>query len=269
MAVKNLIARPESYGLTLADVPNRPFFTILTTSRHIDVKLAAQLAEMPVEDFLALNPSHNRPVIRAESSQSILLPADRADRFQANLSAHDQPLTSWQSYTIGRQDRLEGIAERFGIPVAQLRDVNGLSSRVRTLAGLTILVPTKRENTEVDLASAGFATPAAPEPRPSTSTAPQKYVVKPGESLAVIAQRFGLSVAQLASRNGIRNGRITAGQTLLIDGASAQAVAATPAASEQRTASAAKPAQVHKTKAASTKRAPVARTAVVYSPRPQ
>ena len=215
MAVKNLVARPEAYGLTLAEVPNRPYFAVVTTDRHIDVKLAAQLAEMPLEDFLALNPSHNRPVIRAEASQSILLPADRAERFQAKLQAHSEPLVSWQSYTIERQDSLEKIGARFGIPASQLREVNGLSPAVRNLAGLTILVPSVKERSELDVAAAGFATPSAPVK--TAAAAPAKYVVRPGETLAAIANRFGMSAAELASRNGIRNGRVLAGQALTID----------------------------------------------------
>jgi len=215
MAVKNLIARPEAFGIALADVPNRPYFVVVTTDRHIDVKLAAQLADMSVEEFLALNPSHNRPVIRAESSQPILLPADRVERFQTKLQAHNEPLVSWQSYTIERQDSIEKISARFGIPASQLREVNGLTPAIRNLAGLTILVPSAGERSELDVAAAGFATPSAPV-RTAAQT-PQKYVVRSGDSLGSIASRFGLSVAELASRNGIRNGRVLAGQTLIID----------------------------------------------------
>ena len=224
MAVKNLIARPEAFGLALADVPNRPYFVVVTTDRHIDVKLAAQLAEMTVEEFLALNPSHNRPVIRAEQPQPILLPADRAERFQAKLHSHSEPLVSWQSYTIERHDSLEKIGARFNIPASQLREVNGLSPAIRNLAGLTILVPSTRERSELDVAAAGFATPSAPVK--TVAQSPLKYVVRPGDSLGSIASRFGLRAAELATRNGIRNGRLLAGQTLTIEGASSAQTAA-------------------------------------------
>jgi len=266
MAVKNLIARPEAFGLTLADVPNRPYFVVVTADRHIDVKLAAQLAEMSVDEFLALNPSHNRPVIRAEPSQPILLPADRAERFQSKLQAHAEPLVSWQSYTIERQDSIEKIGSRFGIPPTQLREVNGLSPALRNLVGLTILVPSVKERSEMDIAAAGFATPSFPI-RPA-APAPVKYVVRPGESLAAIAARFGVSVAELATRNGIRNGRVLAGQTLTIEGSNrVTQTAQTPAAGTgQAMKTAAKPAQARRS-ATQVKRASDGRTQVVYSGR--
>ena len=262
MAVKNLIARPQAFGMTLAEVPNRPYFMVVTTHRHIDVKLAAQLADMAVEDFLALNPSHNRPVIRAEPSQSILLPADRAERFQTNLQAHVEPLVTWQSYTIERHDSIEKIGARFGIPAPQLREINGLSPAVRNLVGLTILVPNGKERAEVDVAAAGFATPAAPIK--AAAPAQSKYVVRAGETLAAIASRFGVSIAELAKRNGIRNGRVLAGQTLTIDGSNR--VAASAPSVGQAAKVPARPAQTLKA-AVQVKRTTGGRAQVVYTGR--
>jgi len=216
MAVKKILTQPESYGLTLAEVHNRPYFTVVTTDRHIDVKLAARLADMPVEEFQALNPSHNRPVIRADASQPLLLPADRADIFQTNLQTHGESLTSWQSYTIEKGDRIERIAQRFGIALSQLKEVNSIPARLRSLVGLTILVPAAGEQAGGDIAAAGFAAPVLAQVAGSAAAAAHaaKHVVKAGETLAGIARRYRLSVNELAAKNGIRNGKIRTGQSL-------------------------------------------------------
>ncbi len=42
--------------------------------RDIDVELAAKLADVSLEDFKALNPQMNRPVILAAGTPQILLP---------------------------------------------------------------------------------------------------------------------------------------------------------------------------------------------------
>ena len=47
-AVKSIIANPALYGLTLAEIPNRPYFTTVTTTRNMDIRLAAKLADTPV-----------------------------------------------------------------------------------------------------------------------------------------------------------------------------------------------------------------------------
>jgi membrane-bound lytic murein transglycosylase D len=217
MAVRNIVANPERFGLTLAEVPNRPYFTVVTTARHIDVKLAAKLAQMPLDEFQALNPSHNRPVIRADAAQAILLPADRAEAFEANLQAHGDALTSWQSYTIGRGERIERVAQRFGIAPARLKEINGIPARLRNLAGLTILVPAGG-GSGGDVAAAGFAPSVVAETTPAAAVAARtvRHVVKTGETLSGIARRYRVSTSQLAAQNGIRNGKIRVGQALVI-----------------------------------------------------
>jgi membrane-bound lytic murein transglycosylase D len=142
-AVKNIIASPQSYNLTLAEVPNEPYFATVTTSRHIDVNLAARFAEVPLEDFKFLNPAHNKPVIKAHGSETILLPRDKVAVFERNLRAHDKPLVSWQAYTVKRSDKPEGIAARYGMSVTELKEVNRIPPAKKIVAGQTLMVPVK------------------------------------------------------------------------------------------------------------------------------
>ena len=138
-AVKNIIANPERYGLTLPEVANKPYFAVVTTTRPMDVKLAAKLAEVPMEEFLSLNAGHMRPVIRA-GSQSLLVPADKVNRFQANLAGHDQPFLSWQVHTVQKGEQPDGIAKRYGTSLAALKEVNG---NRKFTPGAAVLVPAK------------------------------------------------------------------------------------------------------------------------------
>src|SRR5262245_24743075 len=142
-AVKNIVSNPQAYGLTLADISNRPYFATVTTSRHIDVKLAARLAEMPLEEFKFLNPAHNKPVIKAQGNETIMLPLDQVDVFKRNLEAHDKPLVSWQAYTVKRSDKPERVAASHGMTLEQLKEVNGIGAPKKIVAGQTLMVPVK------------------------------------------------------------------------------------------------------------------------------
>jgi membrane-bound lytic murein transglycosylase D len=53
----------------------------------MDVKTAARLANMSLEEFRHLNPSHNRPIIKPDTA--VILPADRLDTFNTNLDKHE------------------------------------------------------------------------------------------------------------------------------------------------------------------------------------
>jgi membrane-bound lytic murein transglycosylase D len=144
-AVKNIVANPGQYGIVLPDIPNRPYFATVTTKRHIDVKLAAIFAEMELEDFRFLNPAHNKPVIKADGTETIVLPIDRIAAFQRNLEAHDQPFVTWQTYTVKRQDQADTIAKKHGLTVAQLKEANGITGKKTIVAGQTLLVPLKSD----------------------------------------------------------------------------------------------------------------------------
>lgn len=141
MAVRNIVTYPEHYGITLADIPNQPYFATVITHRHIDVKLAASFAELSLEEFRFLNPAHNKPVIKSNGAETIVLPVEKIAIFQENLESHSQPLVTWQTYTVKRSDRPEGIAAKHGITLAQLKEVNGITGRKRITAGQTLLVP--------------------------------------------------------------------------------------------------------------------------------
>ncbi len=144
IAVKNIIANPARFGVQLASVPNEPYFEVITVKKHIDVKLAAKFADMPLDEFKFLNPAHNKPVIKADGTETIVLPRAKVATFHSNLESHDKPLVSWQAHTIKPGEKPEKIAAKYGMSVAELKQVNGITgnnSRFRT--GQSLLVPVK------------------------------------------------------------------------------------------------------------------------------
>lgn len=140
-ALKNIIAHPELFHLRLDPIPNTPYLATLERPADMDVALAARLAELPVDEFLALNPQFKRPVIRGGPDTQLVLPADRVDGFLARLESHEAPLVSWRAYTLRPRERVDQVAARFGTTGLKLRQVNGLDPRARVLAGTTLLVP--------------------------------------------------------------------------------------------------------------------------------
>lgn len=139
-ALKNILGNPQTFArLGLPFIPNEAYLATTTASRPMDVKTAARLANMSVEEFRHLNPSHNRPIIRPDTP--VVLPADRVGRFAEAVENHDEPLTEWQAYAVKSAERINDIAKRFGITPQELIQANGLPGNVRLAAGSKILVP--------------------------------------------------------------------------------------------------------------------------------
>jgi membrane-bound lytic murein transglycosylase D len=86
-ALKNIIANPELFGISLDPLPNEPYFTAVENTRNLDLRTAAKLAEMPIDEFLALNPAFNSATISAAETSVILVPADKGDTFRQNLES--------------------------------------------------------------------------------------------------------------------------------------------------------------------------------------
>ena len=165
LAIRNIVLSPGSYGLVLDTVPDQPYFAKVAAPARIDLKLAAHLAELSLEDFKALNPSFNKP-IAAGSLGYFLLPQDRAETFRHNLAAYQAtraPLVSWTTYTARAGESLDVIGKRYGMTGLALRFANpGLKERRGKLAQATTLqVPLGRET-----ASITAQIRQAPVPRP-------------------------------------------------------------------------------------------------------
>jgi membrane-bound lytic murein transglycosylase D len=209
-AVKNIVRDPEKYGLALADIPDAPFFTVVKTTRKMDTKRAAELAELSLEEFLALNPQHNRPVIAGADQQSILLPIDNAEIFAAKLQLTDQPLVSWQAYRLKPNESLPQVATKYAMSVETLRAVNGIGSRSRVPVGHTLLVPSQRPSNEAALTLTQAVFTTVPAGRTFY------YTAKRGDTLQSVAVRYGVTAQELKSWNGISRDMLASGQKLRV-----------------------------------------------------
>jgi membrane-bound lytic murein transglycosylase D len=227
IALKNILLQARELGLPLPPVPNEPYFATVEKTRPIDLKLAARFAGMQVDEFVALNPAHNRPVIAATRNNLIRLPADRVEGFLDAMRRHEasgKPLASWQPYTLQRGESLEEVARRAGVAPAEVLDANGLSRSARILAGTRLLVPQRQVADESQVEA--FAGPRVYEELRQPEIV---HVVRPRETLATIARRYNVAGDQIRRLNNLQDPKaaLASGTRLLIQRASSQTVLTT------------------------------------------
>jgi len=246
-AVKNIVRDPEAYNLELAHIPEAPYFTVVRTTRKMDVKIAAELAEMPLDEFLSLNPQHNRPVIAGADETTILLPYDKAELFASKLALSHQPMVTWQAYRTKPNETLPLLAARFGLSLETLRTVNGIGARANVPVGHALLVPTQAPSdaTMASLQNAVFTTV------PSGRTLYHR--VRNGETLSSIASRYAVTAQDLKQWNSGMNPKMVAGQRLRV----ISDVASPGTRSKQRKTTSVRPAHAVSKKASSPKQAAI------------
>ncbi len=202
-AVKNIVSRPEQFGLTLPELRNHPYFLSVPIERDIDVSLAAHLADVSLEEFRYLNPQMNKPVILAAGTEQILLPYDNANRFVRALASHKGPLATWTAWVAPKTLRPADAAKLVGMSETVLREVNHIPPRMLVKAGSTLLVPrTARRDSDVpehvaDNAMIALAPDVPPMKRLTLRAG------KRGESVVAVAKRYGVSATQVAQWNKV------------------------------------------------------------------
>jgi membrane-bound lytic murein transglycosylase D len=152
-AVKNIVANPGQYNVALPVIDNQPYFTTVDKTSDIDLAIAAQLAEMSVDEFKALNPQFKRPVITGEDGTKILLPQKNAEKFHLNLAQWGQALSTWTTHKItGAKESIASLASKFGTTPEVIRQANNIPAQTRLKAGSTILVPKTSASMHSDIA---------------------------------------------------------------------------------------------------------------------
>ncbi len=229
-AIKNIIANPKKYGITLPNVSNTPYFTAVQKNRDIDIAVAAKLAEMSVEEFKSLNASFNRPMILAEHQPTLLLPTNRVDIFNANLEAYQGKLSSWQTYKSKSGESYNAIAKQYGISVAKLRAINGLSKKATRAVAQTLLVPAPGQGGGIQLASLEVldsdeqTAKSAPSRRQKDIVVLRRkanvrtHTVKNGDTLFSLAKRYKTSVNELRKLNNLKSSKLALGDRLRVPG---------------------------------------------------
>jgi len=215
-AVKHIVARPEAFNLTLTPVENHPYFVSVPIQRDMDLTLAARLAGLPADEFKALNPSQNKPVILAAGTPQVLLPYDNANLFVRNLQNHRGPLASLTAWVVPRTMRPADAAREVGMNEGSLRELNHIPPKMLVKAGSTLLVPRSEQRAQdVSESLADNAMMAlAPDVPPL-----RRINFKAGkrDTVASVASRYKVTPQQVAQWNRVgTKASFTRGQALTV-----------------------------------------------------
>jgi len=114
------------------------------------------------------------------------------------------PPPEYFNYTVVSGDTLWLLAQRFGTTVDAIKSLNGLTSDVLNI-GQVLRIP-----------GTGTTTPPVPPPPPPSNYV--NYTVRSGDTLWLLAQRFGTTPDAIKSLNGLTSDSLSIGQVLRIPG---------------------------------------------------
>ncbi len=247
MAAAIIAKDPEKFGFDVIvyDPPIR--FMELKVPPATPINVIAKASSLDVDTIRSCNPEIMRGITPpGTKSYAIKLPAD-IDRqeFQDNLEAElaDRPtIKSVTTYKVRRKDSLASIVKKFKVRSEDLALVNGHDDDLRIRSGMVLAIPKysgdstshtvlaknvaqdpaklkKQKNIKKDdderLAKNGSAKKVAKAENAGRSDDEDKikttktyHVVKKGETLSDISERYGIDKSNLRSANKLRGDRV-------------------------------------------------------------
>lgn len=215
IALARLIADPDEYGMNLTSIANRPYFAAVDTGGQVDLAMAAELADISMNELYLLNPGFSQWATSPDGPHRLLVPIENAAILAENLK--NLPLKqrmSWQRYRVNSGDSLLTISKRFNTTPSMIRDANQLRGDI-IRAGHELLIPIPSQ----DARQYALSEDQRQQRRQNVARKGQKidHTVRSGDSFWILARRHGVSVRELASWNSMAPGDpLIAGQRLVI-----------------------------------------------------
>ncbi|MBK7114756.1 MAG: LysM peptidoglycan-binding domain-containing protein [Proteobacteria bacterium] len=234
LAMSDIVAHPEKYGLSIEGMPDIPYFVRVETGGQISMEVAAELAGVTTEEMYDLNPAFHRWATDPTGPHHLLVPVESAVAFSESLLqlTPDQRMRV-ERYTVRAGDTLTSVAQRFATTTQHLRELNELPAPASTLAeGAELRVPSAVSALPPRVLQAAARVDARSR---RGQTVRAVHVVRRGDSLWSIAQRHKMDVVTLANLNRIDpNDTLRAGQRLVLHAQEAGSTAAAESADGRR-----------------------------------
>jgi membrane-bound lytic murein transglycosylase D len=196
-----IVAKNASqYGFT--DIETEPPLNvdIVKTDYALDLRLAAEAIDAPVENLAQLNPSLLRMVTPRGDEYDLKLPAGTAEKFETAIAAIPKDKrVSWRYHKVSAGDTLASIARKYNTTANAIAAANSLANDDIATDGKLVIPVTKSTS-----ATARYSRKAT------------RYRVRKGDTVLTVADDFGVPADKLRKWNRIKGNTLRAGRTLVV-----------------------------------------------------
>lgn len=231
MAVLAISREPEKYGFDAIELERPIDFDEIALRGAVDLRAIAKFADCTYEEMRLLNPAvlkHSAP--GQDGFTMLRVPKGKADvileKLQGGAALPAVDLTV--KHRVRKGQTLQGIANQYHVGASQLAKANGISRTRPLQRGMILNVPASLRSpapAELDKSDPRASTAYVPprKIRPPTSLQADsdaegraRHTVRKGETLASIAAKYGVTVADIKRWNHISTASVKRGTRLRI-----------------------------------------------------
>lgn len=203
LAFTVMAKNPAQYGLDKLQ-PALPLETDTVRINYpVDLRLVAECVDADLDTLTELNPSLLRLTTPKDSVYDLRLPLGTKGKFEQAMAAIPvDKRVAWRYHHVAAGDTLDSIARHYHTSPSAIREVNNLQSQ-NLQADSKIIIPI----------TAGRAADARTV---AYSRKPTRYKVRRGDTVASVADDFGVPADRLRRWNRLKGDRLTSGRMLVI-----------------------------------------------------
>lgn len=201
LALADLVRQPETYGLHFNAIENKPFLKRVPIGSQIDLGLAADLADLSMEEIYKYNAAFNRWATAPDGPHYLHIPVDRASGFEKKLKKlPSRARIKWIRYKVRTGDSLSTIARKFSTTKKLILSVNQLNNNLIRI-GQKLMIPTAtRSLSQYSLSADRRLAKITQRKRRGSKI---KHRVKAGDNLWDISRKYKVNIRKLAKWNGM------------------------------------------------------------------
>src|SRR5262249_37504737 len=238
MAALAIARDPVKYGFADIELDDPMRFDEVAMKGAVDLRSIAKLAECSYEELRELNPSARTAMMRGPNGiTTVRVPEGKSELIQKNLAAGiELPTVNLTvRHRVRRGETLRMIATEYSVNPQELARVNNLGRGRPLRRGMLLTVPASFRAPRPEVISTDADGDG--DPRASTDYVPERriglpgkvegnsvlvervtHTVKRGETLRSIADKYGVSVADLRKWNRLTAPGVRFGTRLRIRG---------------------------------------------------
>jgi membrane-bound lytic murein transglycosylase D len=209
MAALFIIKNPEKYGLNAIDVDEPLEYETVTVSKQIHLKHIAKEIDVPQKTLRELNPELRYRIL-PQDKYELKVPPGKSNVLLANLDkipVSYPPQPAFVYHRIRTGESLSTIARRYHSSVRKIMHANNLRRSSYIVAGRKLKIPRR-----------GMMPYRPRRNRIKDLTLSSVHVVNRGDSLWILAKRYGTTTKKIQSLNNLQTTQLHIGQVLKMPG---------------------------------------------------
>jgi membrane-bound lytic murein transglycosylase D len=222
VAVTIMAKNPSQYGLEDVVMDKAPEVDHVKINYPVDLRLVAECTDTPLATLQDLNPSLLRMTTPKDQEFTLNVPKGSGEKFETAIATIPQDMRVWWRYhKVQNGETLSQVASRYHTTSKAIAEVNNLDADAELEKDSKLVIPvTPGHRGESDLLT--FSKHAT------------RYKVRKGDTVASVADDYGVPVEKLRKWNHLKGGALKPGRTLLIYKPTASGEVQTEVASRKR-----------------------------------